>query len=290
MLAALLFTEGLLRQYTVRLVPWARQVHRALSTTDFDFMVGDSQFDSAFRNPPAGWQNLAADGSNVVMIREIALYYAAKSRRPGQRIILLGSPQMFSAERQQEDRSEYSRLNDSRPDLFRHLYSFNPLIARHLITPVGDWIRSHRRGSMQAHRQWSEFSAAERQDYVRRRARKQQPMVDFRQSRDYRNYLSLLETLHAWGKNVCIFRPPWAPEYMQYIIDQPRFADADQEIRRLATAFGANHVDSRDLGLDWRDSGLFNNGDHLSPAGARAVQPLVIDACFGQHDSKGRVR
>jgi len=280
--ALLVGSEWLLR---TRVAPNdAAQTHYRMfaEASSPDAAFGDSQMAFGFSGAPS-FVNLANLGEAAPAIRyKIASYY--RERRPG-RVVLQANPSMFSpayerddAEAQIERYQPGERLLLAAPEYRGELATYwRMFLTGQRFTPNVEVLAD---GSRARDRKWAEKPPAVRRAVAEESAAFRKPMTpeEIRGSRTFAAFREAAALLAGAGAQLCLVDPPVSPELAAAIDATPSYAAAAELIAQAAREVGAPYLDMHGR---YDDPALFDDDNHLNPAGARRFTADVLEACFG---------
>jgi hypothetical protein len=246
-----------------------------------DAAFGDSQMAFAFSGAP-GFVNLAHLGEAAPTIRyKVETYYA--ERAPG-RVILQANPSMFSAAYEKDDvEAQIARYRPGErllllaPEYRGELATYwRMFLTGQRFKPNVEFLPD---GSRARNRKWAEKPAAQRRALGVEGAAFRQPMPaeEIRGSRSFAAFRETISYLLGRGARLCLVDAPVAPELAAAIATLPRYAAAQELIAETARGLGASY---RDLHSHYDDAALFDDENHLNPAGAARFTAEVVQECF----------
>lgn len=246
-----------------------------------DAAFGDSQMAFALSGAP-GFVNLAHLGEAAATIRYKAeTYYAA--RQPG-RVVLQANPSMFSAAYEKDDvEAQIARYRPGErllllaPEYRSELATYwRMFLTGQSFKPNVEFLED---GSRARNRKWGEKPAAQRRALAAEGAAFRQPMPaeEIRSSRNFAAFRETVSHLVGRGAKVCLVDVPVAPELAAAVDVLPRYAAAQDLIAETAKGFGVPYLD---LHGRYDDPALFDDENHLNPAGAARFTAEVVQACF----------
>ena len=246
-----------------------------------DAAFGDSQMAFAFSGAP-GFVNLAHLGEAAQAIRyKIEAYYS--ERTPG-RVILQANPSMFSQAYENDDaEAQIARYRPEQrllllaPEYRGELATFwRMFLTRQPFEPNVEFLAD---GSRARNRKWAEKPERERRALSEEGAafRQPMPMDELRSSRGFAAFRESIAYLVGKGAKLCLVDVPVAPELAAAVDALPRYAATAGLIAETARGFGAAYVDMHGR---YDDPALFDDQNHLNPAGAARFTAEVLEACF----------